>query len=553
MKHRSNLTIMGRLVGLVRPLSGYMTLSVVMGLIGHLCAAFITVFGAYGILDVLGYDIPFSKPVLYTLLLLFGIVRGGLKYAEQGCNHFIAFKLLAHIRDKVFQALRRLAPAKLEGKDKGDLISLITSDIELLEVFYAHTISPICIATLFTVIMVCFIWHFYWVLGLIALAAYLVVGICIPFIISKQSGSDGIEHREKSGALATFMLDNLRGLSEILQYDAGEKRIEELQARTDDLSASREHQKKIEGRNAGMTNTIVLTADFIMLFTAMYFYRQGIIDFPGVLIPTIALMSSFGPTIALAALGSTLQNTFAAGDRVLDILDEEPAFEDVVLKKKTEFAGAAAENVTFAYGDGDAVLSDFSMEIPQNTVIGITGKSGSGKSTFLKLLMRFWDTTEGKIKISGKDIKKINTEDLRAMESYVTQETHLFHDSIANNVRIAKLDATQEEIEAACRKASVHDFIMTLPNGYETNVGELGDTLSGGERQRIGLARAFLHDAPMVLLDEPTSNLDSLNEAVILKSLHDQREGKTVVLVSHRASTMKIADKVYSVENGRMS
>lgn len=553
MKKRSNFNIMRRLVVLVRPLSGYMSLSVLMGLIGHLCAAFITVFGAYGILDVLGYDIPFSKPVLYTLLLLFGIVRGGLKYAEQGCNHFIAFKLLAHIRDKVFQSLRRLAPAKLEGKDKGDLISLITSDIELLEVFYAHTISPICIATLFTIIMVCFIGHFYWVLGLIALLAYLVVGICIPLIISKQSGSDGIEHREKSGALATFMLDSLRGLSEILQYDAGEKRIEELQARTDDLSASREHMKKIEGTNAGITNTIVLIADFTMLFAAMYFYRKGVIDFQSVLIPTIALMSSFGPTIALAALGSTLQNTFAAGDRVLDILDEEPAFEDVVLKKKTEFAGAAAENVTFAYGDGEPVLSDFSMEIPQNNVIGITGKSGSGKSTFLKLLMRFWDTDEGTIKISGKNIKKINTEDLRNMESYVTQETHLFHDSIANNVRIAKLDATQEEIEEACRKASVHDFIMTLPKGYETNVGELGDTLSGGERQRIGLARAFLHDAPLVLLDEPTSNLDSLNEAVILKSLHDQREGKTVVLVSHRTSTMKIADKVYSVENGRMS
>ena len=264
-------------------------------------------------------------------------------------------------------------------------------------------------------------------------------------------------------------------------------------------------------------------------------------------------MSSFGPTIALAALGSTLQNTFAAGDRVLDILDEEPAFEDVVLKPETKFAGAGAENVTFAYGDGEAVLTDFSLTIPENTVVGITGKSGSGKSTFLKLLMRFWEVKDGKIKISEKELKRINTSDLRSMESYVTQETHLFHDSIANNVRIAKLDATQEEIEAACKKASVHDFIMTLPKGYDTPVGELGDTLSGGERQRLGLARAFLHDAPLMLLDEPTSNLDSLNEAVILKSLYEQREGKSVVLVSHRASTMKIADEVYSVENGRMS
>ncbi len=353
-------------------------------------------------------------------------------------------------------------------------------------------------------------------LGVIALLAYLVVGICIPVIISKQSGSDGIEHREKSGALATFMLDSLRGLSEILQYDAGAKRIEELQARTDDLSASREHMKKVEGRNAGMTNTIVLLADFTMLFAAMYFYRSGVIGFESVLIPTIALMSSFGPVIALAALGSTLQNTFAAGDRVLDILDEEPAFEDVVLKPKTEYAGAVAENITFAYGDGAPVLSDFSLEIPEDTVIGITGKSGSGKSTFLKLLMRFWETKQGRVLISGKDIGKVNTEDLRAMEAYVTQETHLFHDSIANNVRIAKLDATQEEIEAACKKASVHDFIMTLPKGYDTPVGELGDTLSGGQLPQppvrpggtlqtlsglCGTRRVLLHEDPGVSAD----------------------------------------------------
>ena len=310
--------------------------------------------------------------------------------------------------------------------------------------------------------------------------------------------------------------------------------------------------KNNSGRNTAVTNTVILIFDMIMLFTAAHYYRQGVVGFDGVIIPVLALMSSFGPCVALAALGSTLQNTFAAGNRVLDILEESPLVEDVKGESDIEFAGAKAENVTFAY-DGEDILKDFSVELPKERVIGIVGKSGSGKSTFLKLLMRFWRTDAGSIEISGRDIEHINTDNLRNMECYVTQDTHLFHDTIRNNILLAKLDASREELEAACKKASIHDFIMSLPDGYDTQVGELGDTLSGGERQRIGLARAFLHDAPFMLLDEPTSNLDSLNEAVILKALNDGRKDKTVVIVSHRESTMRIADKVYSVENGRMS
>ena len=544
---RSGFQIMARLVGLVKPLSGYMILAILMGLVGHLCAAFITIVGGQAILLVLHPEWSMSIGVLFGAVLIFALVRGFLRYAEQACNHFIAFKLLALIRDKVFGALRCLCPAKLEGKDKGNLISIITSDIELLEVFYAHTISPICIAFLFTIVLVVFIGSYHIALGVLALIAYVTVGIVIPFVTSKISGDDGIRFRTKSGALSGFVLDSLRGLSETIQYGQGEKRMADMNAQTDNLSRDEERMKRTAGGNTAVTNTVILIFDLAMLFLS-----ARLTGFEGCLITTLALMSSFGPVVALAALGSTLQNTFAAGNRVLDILDESPVVEEITGMEEITFDGASARNVTFAYGE-ETILENFSVEIPKNKIIGINGRSGSGKSTLLKLCMRFWQVQQGEVNISGKNVDAINTTNLRDMESFVTQETHLFHDSIRNNLRIAKLNATDDEIIAACKKASVHDFIMSLPRGYDTEVGELGDTLSGGERQRLGLARAFLHDAPFMMLDEPTSNLDSLNEAVILKSLHEECADKTVVLVSHRKSTMGIADTVYSVEHGRMS
>lgn len=544
---RSGLNVMARLIGLVKPMLGFMLLAIAMGLLGNLCATFITVFGGYAILNVLHPEWSMSLGWLFAAVLLFALVRGFLRYAEQSCNHFIAFKLLALIRDKVFGALRRLCPAKLEGKDKGDLISVITSDIELLEVFYAHTISPICIAFLFCLMMVLFIGRIHTALGVLALSAYAVVGIVIPLVTSKRSGDDGIQFRSSAGKLSAFVLDSLRGLPETVQYGQGRKRLAEMDAQTDALSQTEAHMKRTAGKNTAAVNTTILLFDLAMLFSS-----AKLAGFEGCLIATLAMMSSFGPVVSLAALGATLQNTFAAGNRVLDILDESPVAPDVTGKANVEFHGAAAENVSFSYG-GEQILEKLSLSIPEGKVIGITGRSGSGKSTLLKLFMRFWPVTEGKVTISGKSVDKINTENLRDMESFVTQQTHLFHDSIRKNLCIAKLDATEEEIIAACKKASVHDFIMGLPKGYDTEVGELGDTLSGGERQRLGLARAFLHNAPFLLLDEPTSNLDSLNEAVILKALQTECQDKTVILVSHRKSTMGIADTVYSVERGRLS
>ena len=549
---RSGFAVMARLVGLVRPLAGYMALAVTMGLTGHLCATFLTVLGGYGILGVLGAGSALPLAGLAVAAAVLAVLRAALRYGEQACNHFIAFKLLALLRDKVFRALRRLAPAKLEGREKGDLIAVITSDIELLEVFYAHTISPVLIAVLFSAILTAFIGSFHPLLGALALAAYAVVGIGVPLAVSRASGPDGLRLRNEAGALAGFVLASLRGLPEILQYGAGAVRLQQMQDRTEALSRREERLKRTAGRGTAATQLILWGFDLAMLFAATALYLRGAVDFAGVVLPTLALMSSFGPVVALASLGATLQNTFAAGNRVLDLLEEEPLTRDIHGQPDVTFAGAGAEKVTFGYGE-DTILRDVTVPVPAGQTIGIVGKSGSGKSTLLKLFLRFWQVEQGRVQLSGRSVEPINTKNLRRMQALVTQETHLFRDSIRNNLLIARPDATDAELVAACKKASVHDFIAALPQGYDTPVGELGDTLSGGERQRLGLARAFLHDAPFLLLDEPTSNLDSLNEAVILRALEQEHGNRTVVLVSHRASTMGIADTVYSVENGRVS
>lgn len=552
MKKRSNLEIMAKLIGMVRPLLGYMLLAITLGLIGHLLASFITIFAGYAALKVWGFPIAHSFAFFFVCMVVFAIARGFARYTEQSCNHYIAFKLLALIRAKAFAALRRLCPAKLEGRDKGDLISVITSDIELLEVFYAHTISPIAIATIYSVILSLFIGYIHWGLGLLALAAYVTVGVIVPVIASKTSGDLGLEFRNQSGSLSAFVLDSLRGLPETMQYGNGKKRMQQMNERTDRMNDCQEKMKRVTGLNMAVTNTAILVFDFLMLLSASYLYKEGIIAFDGIVIATLALMSSFGPVVALANLGTTLQNTFASGNRVLDILEEEPQVAEITGADQTTYGQVTIEDVTFAY-EKETILDGVSLDVPKQGILGIVGKSGSGKSTLLKLLMRFWDVDSGKLAIADREIGKINTEDLRRMQGYMIQETHLFCDSIAENIRIGKLDATREEIEEACKKASIHDFILSLPQGYDTPVGELGDTLSGGERQRIGLARAFLHDAPMMLLDEPTSNLDSLNESVILRSLREERGDKLILLVSHRDSTMRIADQVYQMKEGRVS
>ena len=555
---RSGIQIMARLIGLVRPLLHIMAGAIFLGVLGYLCAIFLTILAGQGILKGLGENTFLDRFTAGKLFLLMGILavfRGLLHYAEQYCNHFIAFKLLAIIRHKVFAALRKLCPAKLEGRDKGNLISIITTDIELLEVFYAHTISPIAIAFLTSLIMVVFIGNYHVLAGLFALAAYVVVGALIPLWNGKRGGSRGMEFRTGFGELNSFVLDSLRGLDETIQYGQGEKRMKEMEERSVKLGNLQKNLSRLEGSQRSFTTLAILAFSFGMLFFTIYLGRQGKLDFGGILTCTIAMMGSFGPVTALSSLSNNLNQTLASGERVLSILEEKPLVEEIPVQEDAPdfiFTGAQAEHVTFAY-EKEVILKDYSLEMPKGKIIGIHGASGSGKSTLLKLLMRFWDVEQGTVKLSRKDVRQIPTAQLRDTESYVTQETHLFHDSIANNIAIGKPGASREEIIEAAKKASVHEFIMTLPKGYDTEVGELGDTLSGGEKQRIGVARAFLHDAPFLLLDEPTSNLDSLNEGIILKSLKESCCLKTVVLVSHRRSTMNLADKIYTMDNGRIS
>lgn len=541
---RSGIVIMAKLVGLVKPLLHIMILAIILGTAGYLCAISLTILGVKAMLEGSGK--------LFALMIIFAVMRGILHYIEQYCNHFIAFKLLAIIRNKVFSALRRLCPAKLEGRDKGNLISVITTDIELLEVFYAHTISPIVIAFITSLIVTIFIGYHNIYAGILALASYITVGVIIPVINGKRGGNTGLLYRNQFGDLNSYMLDCLRSLDETIQYNQGDNREEKLVNESDKLGGYQKKLNGFEGTQRAITNIAIPAFSFGMVLLTVYLWKEKQIEFEQMIICIVSMMGSFGPVVALSNLSNNLNQTLASGERVLALLEEEPVVYEI--EKSSEAAcgnisnenaidSIEVKNISFAY-ESRKIFDNFSVDFKAGKIKGIWGESGCGKSTLLKLLMRFWNVDNGTIVINGEDINKIPTCDLRKLESYMTQQTYLFNDTIGNNIAIAKEDATKNEIIEAAKKASIHDFIISLPNGYDTNVGELGDSLSGGEKQRIGLARVFLHDAPLILLDEPTSNLDSLNEGIILKSLREQQGEKTVILVSHRKSTMNVVDNI---------
>ena len=542
-KNRSGFAVMAGLIGMIKPMLGIMFLAVIMGCIGNLMATFITVLGGYGLLTVTGYYGKMSLALIITLMAVFAILRGVLRYAEQACNHFIAFKLLARIRHQVFAALRKLAPAKLDGSEKGNLISIITSDIELLEVFYAHTISPIAIAVITSVVMCVYLGSMSAWFAVIAVCFYVFVGVVIPLWNGKRGSAYGKNYRDSFGKLNATVLDNLYGLEETIQYEKQRERMKVMSEQTDALERVNRTLKNQEKTQRILTDWVILASGVVMACAGSYLTERGAIAGYQAVTAVIAMMSSFGPTAALSALSNNLNQTLACGNRVLNLLEEEPAVCDV--EAGTEFVSGdiTCGQVDFSYGK-EPILSDFTQVFAKNKIHGILGKSGCGKSTLLKLLMRFYETDGGSIRYGVDNVNAINTESLRKHIAYVTQETFLFHDTIENNIKVAKADATREEVIEAAKKASVHEFICSLPNGYETNVAELGSSLSGGERQRIGIARAFLHDCEVIFLDEPTSNIDSLNEGMILKSLQAEKEEKTILLVSHRRSTMGIADEM---------
>lgn len=549
--NRSAVKVMLGLIGLVRPLLLVMLIAIIMGCIGNLMAAFITILGGYALASSLGLYSDISLKAIFILIAAFAVLRGVLRYAEQASNHFIAFKLLARIRHMVFSALRRLSPAKLDGNEKGNLVSVITSDIELLEVFYAHTISPIAIAVITSVFMCVYLGSMNVLFGIMAAVLYIFTGVIIPVLNSKRGQEKGQKYRAAYGDLNTVVLDNLYGLDEIIQYRQQKNRLLTMSSFTDKLEKISQSLKTDETRQRIETDSVILVSGVIFTIASGYLISVEAINFTQALVSILAIISSFGPTAALSALSNNLNQTLASGNRVLSLLEEEPVTCDVLNGADKCGENITVENVSFKYPgdkcDADRiskVLENVSINFKENKIHGILGKSGCGKSTLLKLLMRFYETDKGSINYGQTNVNEINTAFLRKNISYVTQETFLFQDTIENNIKVANENASIEEVINAAKKASIHDFIISLPNGYDTKISELGSSLSGGERQRIGIARAFLHNSSIILLDEPTSNIDSLNEAVILKSLDNEKKGKTIVLVSHRKSTMGIADEV---------
>lgn len=550
---KNGFVVMGHLLKLVTPLAHIMAFTITMGTLGFLAAIFIMVLGAMGLVNLLNFDTHLSFSSILTALIVLAVARGALRYLEQMSGHYIAFKLLALLRDKVFSSLRRLAFVKLQDKQAGQLVSLVTNDIELLEVFYAHTIAPIMIAFFTSAILLLVFAQLSSWFVLVALAAYLTVGVILPIITTKLAREDGRRYRELVGEMNDFFLDSVRGMKEIQLFGYAKQRLDEIQQRSQKIDTAFERIKDQEAKVRVYTEVAVSAFNIIMLFTGLILFSLDKIDFAAFLIGVILLMSSYGPVIALSNLSSNLLQTLASGERVLSLLAEEPELKDVESAVDLkEVSCIDVENVNFAYGE-EQILSDVSLSVKKGEILGIHGRSGSGKSTLLKLLMRFYDPKSGGIKINGETLPNINTRSLRDNMAYITQQTYIFNETIEENIRLARRDATLEEIMEAAKKASIHDFILSLPQGYQTKMTELGGNLSDGEKQRIGIARAFLHNAPIILLDEPTSNLDSLNEAMILKSLLNVKAEKLIILVSHRQSTMAICDQVIGIENGRMS
>lgn len=550
---KNGFVVMGHLLKLVTPLAHIMAFTITMGTLGFLAAIFIMVLGATGLVNLLNFDTHLSFSGILTALIVLAVARGVLRYLEQMSGHYIAFKLLALLRDKVFSSLRRLAFVKLQDKQAGQLVSLVTNDIELLEVFYAHTIAPIMIAFFTSAILLLVFAQLSSWFVLVALAAYLTVGVILPIITTKLAREDGRRYRELVGEMNDFFLDSVRGMKEIQLFGYAKQRLDEIQQRSQKIDTAFERIKDQEAKVRVYTEVAVSVFNIIMLFTGLILFSLDKIDFAAFLIGVILLMSSYGPVIALSNLSSNLLQTLASGERVLSLLAEEPELKDVESAVDLKDVSCIdVENVNFAYGE-EQILSDVSLSVKKGEILGIHGRSGSGKSTLLKLLMRFYDPKSGGIKINGETLPNINTRSLRDNMAYITQQTYIFNETIEENIRLARRDATLEEIMEAAKKASIHDFILSLPQGYQTKMTELGGNLSDGEKQRIGIARAFLHNAPIILLDEPTSNLDSLNEAMILKSLLNVKAEKLIILVSHRQSTMAICDQVIGIENGRMS
>lgn len=550
---KNGFLVMWQLLQLVKPLAHIMTFTIVMGVLGFLSAIFIMVFGAMGLMNLLGENTHYALSILVAILVVLAVFRGILRYLEQMSGHYIAFKLLALLRDKVFSALRKLAFVKLQGKQSGQLLSLVTNDIELLEVFYAHTIAPVMIAILTSMILLVVFAHISPFFALIAFIAYLTIGALLPMYTTKMAREEGRRYRDLVGEMNDYFLDSIRGMKEIQLFGNVNDRNANIQAKSQAIDEAFYKIKAQESVVRSYTDIAVAAFNILILAVGLILFQAEKIQLTGLVVGVILLMSSYGPVIAISNLSNNLLQTLASGERVLALLNEEPHLAEVTQGKNLkDVESIQVENLSFAY-DKEQILSNVSFAVKKGEIFGVHGKSGSGKSTLMSLLMRFYDPSEGNILLNGENLKQINTVSLRDNFAYITQQTYIFNESIRENIQMANRQATFDDVVTAAKKASVHDLIMSLPEGYDTKVSEMGSSLSDGEKQRIGIARAFLHNAPVILLDEPTSNLDSLNEAMILKALQEAKKDKIIILISHRQSTMAICDQMIEIKNGRMS
>ena len=551
-KRMSGLKVMSSLIVLLDSLVYIMLLAVINGSLGFLSAIGVTVVGAVGVAKLLGESIAISYYAIIGIIIFLGLLRGLLRYFEQYSNHYIAFRLLAVLRDKIFYSLRRLAPSKLDGKQKGSIISMVTSDIETLEVFYAHTISPICIAILVSMTILVLLGVFIsWYMSLILLLGYIVIGIVLPIIASKSMREVGVEYRQKFSNFNSYFLDSIKGVNEINYYNSAEDRIKNVNIKSNELVLCTRKLKSKTSLFIAVTELVIGLVSSISLVVGITLFYNGDLSIGKLVIGIVLILSSFGAVVAISQLPSNLNQTFASGDRVLKLLKEKPLVEEIKGENDIKIDSFEIKNLSFSYGENE-ILKNVNMKLNKGEIVGIIGESGSGKSTLLKLLLRFFKIKEGQILYNNVDINRINTECLHKNVSMVSQYTYLYDTTIKENLLIAKQNASDEEIIDACRRASIHDFIMSLENGYNQNVGTLGDKLSMGERQRIGIARAFLSGTNIILLDEPTSNVDSINEGIILKALKNESEHRSIVLVSHRESTMAIVDRKYFINKGNM-
>ena len=521
MKDKIKLII--SLLKLVRPFLMIMLLAIILGVLGHLTATFITVF----------IILAFCKVISFSLAVKLIILCA--------CNHHIAFKVLAHIRHLVFEKLRELAPAKLENEDKGNIIAMLTSDVELLEVFFAHTISPVMIAFIYSIIMICFIDSYHFVFGILAFVCYGIMGILIPYITYKVSQKEGSNYRFLLANYNTFVLETVLGKREILQFSQQEKRFEQMMNHQNNLTQT--HQKLIKHQSFQQIlsdGLIILSIVISILLIKNHVSKE-------LLIPMMALSSSFGPTIALANLANNLNQVFPCARRILNLLDEEPLLKEITNKNTTLNLPIEVKNLSFHYPNTSTeILHQINYTFEFGKTYGLLGKSGCGKSTLLKLLMRIYQG-EGEIIFDHESIENINSHTLKENISYVDQETFLFKDTLYHNITLLNPAYSQEDVIEACKQAQIHDFIMSLPQGYQTIYDE---NISGGQKQRIGLARAFLRKTPILLLDEPTSRIDSLNEAALLESLKRIKDEKLIIIVSHRKSSLALCDEIIEIEQG---